>query len=50
MLLAAIPSRECDVESATGSLLAGSHDVPAPNVLGVGVRVENILGVMMNQR
>ena len=32
MLLVAISSRECDVESATGSLREGSRDVPAPNV------------------
>ena len=43
MLLAAIPSREGDVESATGSLLEGSHDVPALNVLDVqGVRGQDI--------
>jgi len=42
MLLAAIPSRECEVESVTGSFLEGSHDVPAPNVLDVGVRVQGI--------
>jgi hypothetical protein len=44
MLLAAIPSRECDVENATGTLLEGSHDVPAPNVLDVGVRIQDIRG------
>jgi hypothetical protein len=44
MLHAAIFSRDCDVESATGSLLEGSHDVPAPNVLDVGVRVLDIRG------
>jgi hypothetical protein len=43
-LLTAIPSRESDVESATGNLLEGSHDVPALNVLDVGVRVQNIRG------
>jgi len=43
MLLSAIPPRECDVESATGSLLEGSHDVPL-NVLHVGVRVQDIRG------
>jgi len=31
-MLAAIPSIECDVESATSSLREGSRDVPAPNV------------------
>ena len=44
MLLAVIPSRDCDVESATGTLLEGSRNVPAPNVLDVGVRVQNIHG------
>ena len=44
MLPAAIPSRDCDIESATGILLEGSHDAPAPNVLDVGVRVQVIRG------
>jgi len=44
MFLAAIPSRECDVESATGSLGEASHDVPVPNVPYVGVRVQDIRG------
>ena len=42
MLLTAIPSREGDVESATGSLLEGSHDVPVLNVLDVGVHGQDI--------
>ena len=43
-MLPSIPSRKCDVESATCRLIEGSHDhdVPAPNVPGVGVRVRDI--------
>jgi hypothetical protein len=46
VLLSSIPSTKCDVESATCSLIEGSHDhdVPAPNVLDVGVRVQDIRG------
>ena len=43
MLLAAVPSRESDVERATISLLEESRDVPAPNVLD-GVRCQDIRG------
>jgi hypothetical protein len=38
VLLVSIPSREGDVES----LLEGSHGVLAPNVLDVGVRIQDI--------
>ena len=44
MLLSAIPSRDCDVESATGNLIEGLHDIPAPNVLDIDVRVQDIRG------